>query len=362
MRRTPPTAASGSPTSGLANAAAPPAATGAPAATAAPDTPSTATAEAQPQTATHLVIDGGKTGCRALLYHHDTAAGAVVHGPGIPGIAEAGGTVDSFAAALAPLAAQLTLPEAPLASVCIGVTGVLEPGPAAELVAGAVHRLIPTRAVLVTSDVVTSYCGAVGLRPGVVTAAGTGTIALAAGDRGVARVDGWGYLLGDAGSGFAIGRRGLDAALRAHDGRDGSAILAAFAKQDFGSLEDIVRAVYGAANPVSTVAAFAERVATAARDGDEVAQSIWREAAAEIAHTTLAAARRAGSDGEPLTMSWTGSLFDAEDLLLEPLLGYLSGLVLPAAPLGSALDGGHHLATAPPGHLLEALVYRSPER
>lgn len=347
MRRTPPT---------KATVPAPPAAAAAP-------VPPAAT----PVAATHLVIDGGKTGCRALLYDHDRPAGPVVHGPGVPGIAEAGGSVDGFAAALTPLidplVDALAPPREPLATVCIGVTGVLEPGPAAELVAAAVHRLVPARTVLVTSDVVTGYCGAVGLRPGVVAAAGTGMIALAAGGGGVVRVDGWGYLLGDAGSGFAIGRRGLEAALRAHDGRAGSPTLATLAERDFGSMEDIVRLVYGAPNPASTVAAFAERVATAARQGDKVAQSIWREAVAEIGHTILAAARQAGADGETLTMSWTGSLFDAGDLLLDPLLTRLSGAdrppLRPAPPLGTALDGGHHLATAPPGHLLEALVHRS---
>ncbi|MDT3318074.1 hypothetical protein Q9S71_14695 [Microbacterium sp. KSW4-11] len=42
---------------------------------------------------------------------------------------------------------------------------------------------------------------------------------LAVGDRDTARVDGWGWTMGDAGSGFWIGREALTAVMRAHDHR-----------------------------------------------------------------------------------------------------------------------------------------------
>ena len=88
-------------------------------------------------------------------------------------------------------------------------------------------------------------------------------------------------------------------------------------------------------------------------------------AAAELAATALAAAARACAPGEAATLSWTGSLFDATDLLLEPFLAHLAaarrghgGPALEARPpLGSALDGGYRLASAPPGHPLLALVH-----
>jgi N-acetylglucosamine kinase-like BadF-type ATPase len=244
------------------------------------------------------------------------------------------------------------------------MTGVLRPGPAAAAVAAAVHRLLPARRVLVTSDVVTGYCGAVGLGPGVVVAAGTGVIALAAGGRGVARVDGWGYLLGDAGSGFEVGRRGLAAALRAHDGRGGSALLAELATEAFGPLDEVVERVYGAGNPVGAVASFAAGVAAAARCGDRQALAIWEDAAAEVAASALAAAARAlgppGDGAERATLSWTGGLFDVGDLLLEPFIARVAAArpeLVARPPLGSALAGGHRLAGAPAGHPLLGLVH-----
>jgi glucosamine kinase len=317
------------------------------------------------RTGSCLVVDAGRTRFRAAVYDGSGGPRTSTDGPGLPDVADGHGSAGPFSAALAPLLGHLALPRRPLDVVCVGMTGVLGPGPAAAAVAEAVHELLPARRVLVTSDVVTGYCGAVGLGPGVVVAAGTGVIALAAGPRGVARVDGWGYLLGDAGSGFEIGRRGLAAALRAHDGRGGSKRLSELAAAAFGPLDEVVERVYGAGNPVGAVAAFAAQVADAARDGDQRAREIWADAAAEVAGTALAAASRAlgpapTTPDQEATLSWTGGLFDAVDLLLEPFLARVAAVrpqLVARPPLGSALAGGRRLAGAPDGHPLLDLVH-----
>ena len=58
-------------------------------------------------------------------------------------------------------------------------------------------------------------------------AAGTGLIAIGTDLTRWRRADGWGHLLGDCGSGAWIGRAGLEAALRAYDGRPGGSAGAA---------------------------------------------------------------------------------------------------------------------------------------
>jgi glucosamine kinase len=323
-----------------------------------------------------LVVDAGRTRCRAALYagDGDRPVGRA-DGPGLPGVADGDGSARPFAAALSRLVGGLSLPARPLDAVCVGMTGVLRPGPAAAAVAEAVQALLPARRVLVTSDVVTGYCGAVGLGPGVVVAAGSGMIALAAGPLGVARVDGWGYLLGDAGSGFEIGRRGLAAALRAHDGRGGSALLAEFAMEVFGPLDGVVEAVYGAGNPVGAVAESALAAAAralgptpAAANGGQGRDGAPRPGA--VAGGESLVDGQVLVDGEPggrwrATLSWTGGLFDAADLLLEPVLARVAAArpeLAARPPLGSALVGGYRLTTAPPGHPLLELVHVAPEQ
>ncbi len=131
-------------------------------------------------------------------------------------------------------------------------------------------------------------------------------------------------MLGDDGGGYWIGRRALAIALRAHDGRGGSAALRAAAEARFGPLAtiarrgarataprrrrrsapraaaearfgplaQIARAVYDAPDPVATVAAFTRDVADLARAGDAAAAAILAAAGAELARTVTAAIDR----------------------------------------------------------------------
>jgi N-acetylglucosamine kinase-like BadF-type ATPase len=188
-------------------------------------------------------------------------------------------------------------------------------------------------------------------------------------DSAVACVDGWGHLLGDAGSGFWIGRRGLDAALRAHDGRSGgSPVLARLVERDVGPLDHLPEmAARAGAGPVAAIASFSVQVAEAAAAGDDVARYIWLEAAAALADSAVACARRLNPNAAvPIAVSWGGGLFNAPDgLLLEPFLSRVRS-TFPAAdlmpPAADALTGAARLAVAGARGALAGLVYDSSGR
>lgn len=207
--------------------------------------------------------------------------------------------------------------------------------------------------MVVSNDAVTAHLGALGGEPGAVIVAGTGAIALAGSEAGWARADGWGTLLGDAGGGFWIARRALDEALRAFDGRGGSPALCEAAAARFGDLSQIARAVYDAPDPVATVAAFTRDVADVARGGDPTAAAIFADAGRELARTVTAALDRAGLVGpargapSPVVVSWSGGVFSAGDLILDPLRAALPAGVVLRAPLGDGLDGAARLLDAP---------------
>jgi N-acetylglucosamine kinase-like BadF-type ATPase len=228
--------------------------------------------------------------------------------------------------------------------VAVGLTGM--PGlleSPAEL-AGHLHRHIATNTLIVAGDSLTTHLGALGGRPGCVVAAGTGVIVLGT-DHAATwnRADGWGHLLGDDGSGAWIGARGLAAALRHEDGRDGgSAPLHGRLRHRYGDADSAVRAVYGSASAAHELAAFAPDVATAAHEGDPIARGIWQRAGVH-----LAAAAHAASRGVPADFSWGGRLFDAGPLLLtafrDELVRRVPGARL-CAPEGQAADGALLLA------------------
>jgi N-acetylglucosamine kinase-like BadF-type ATPase len=182
-------------------------------------------------------------------------------------------------------------------------------------------------------------------------AAGTGTVCVGRRGERFAKVDGWGSLLGDAGSGFAIGRAGLESALRHSDGRDGSEALARAAAERFGSIERLPETVYGAPVPTRAVASFAIDVSQAAAGGDEEAGAILAGAGRELAATACAALGRLFEPGELALVSYTGNVFRAGDALLMPFRDEVATR-WPAAeivePAGDALAGAALLAELGP--------------
>jgi N-acetylmuramic acid 6-phosphate etherase len=212
-------------------------------------------------------------------------------------------------------------------------------------------RLDTTAPVAIATDGITSLLGALGgRRAGVVVATGTGVVVLGH-DGGAewAHVDGWGALLGDDGSGYAVGRAGLRMALRAYDGRGGSAALRAAAEARFGPIAELpVALLRDDAMPTARlVASFAPQVAECAQAGDVTSRNIWHEAGEELARSAVAALRRLFSPGIPADVALLGNMWNAGQLLREPFDRELIRR-WPAATIvasaGTGLDGAVALA------------------
>jgi len=120
---------------------------------------------------------------------------------------------------------------------------------------------------------------------GVALIAGTGSIALGRDSHGTtARVGGWGHIIGDEGSGYEIGRRGLQAAVRAADGRGQTTALLELMLQHWhlDKASDIIGQIYPAGDK-AVIARLSPIVLMAARAGDKVARRIVQQAAGELA-------------------------------------------------------------------------------
>ncbi|MFC5675338.1 N-acetylglucosamine kinase [Streptomyces incanus] len=223
-----------------------------------------------------------------------------------------------------------------LDTAVVGAAGLASLGDALRAVLpAALSRELGVCRVALAADAVTAYVGALGPRPGAVVAAGTGLIAVGTDLAGWRRADGWGHLLGDCGGGAWIGRAGLEAALRAHDGRDGgSGRLLELAEETFGPAATLPGRLYPRTDRAAVLASFAPRVAECA-DGDAVASDILRAAARHMADSAAAVCPETGSGGgggsaggsgsgegpdagEPL-VAFTGGLLNLGDPLLVPL-------------------------------------------
>ncbi|MFD5034760.1 N-acetylglucosamine kinase [Streptomyces sp. NPDC058405] len=233
-----------------------------------------------------------------------------------------------------------------LSAITIGAAGMatLGDGLRAELPA-ALERSLGVGRLALAADAVTAYAGALGQRPGAVVAAGTGMIALGTDLTGWHRADGWGHLLGDCGGGAWIGRAGLEAALRAYDGRrGGSPALLSRMEAFFGPAPELPGLLYPRADRPAVLASFAPEVARCAA-ADPVAESILSAAARQIAEA--AAAVCPPSDESEVAL--TGGLFKLGDPLLVPLRAELADQLPHAttvSPAGDPLAGALLIAAA----------------
>lgn len=135
---------------------------------------------------------------------------------------------------------------------------------------------------------------------GVGCIAGTGSIAFGRDEQGnTARAGGWGYLMGDEGSGYAIGLAVLRAVTQAADGRGQPTSLTKAILSEF-HLEkpaDLVWLVYRSGLGRGEIANLARLVQVEARQGDKIARKIEREAARDLAALILSVVRQHGFSG-----------------------------------------------------------------
>jgi glucosamine kinase len=304
-----------------------------------------------------LVIDGGRSrsGATVVSGAHQIER---ISGPSLPYFWD--GSIAPLLSVLTDLVKSVEVRAEGFDAVVLGLAPIHN-GADADDVAAHIRSLLDARTVVVTDDAVIHYAGALGQEAGVVVCAGTGVHALATASDGRTWSSGaWGYILGDDGGGFAIGRRALAAAYRDLDGRAREPAIRAAAEELFGSLTRLSMSLYSEPNPVTTVARFTPHIAQLARNGNQLAAKIWAHAADEIACSTLAAAGALFQPREPLEVRWTGGLFDAGELLVAPF----REAVLAAWPTarvqratGGPVEGGLLLARAViPA--LEKLVYR----
>ncbi|MGW1883951.1 N-acetylglucosamine kinase [Streptomyces sp. NPDC001970] len=234
------------------------------------------------------------------------------------------------------------------AAVAIGAAGMATLGDELRAVLPrALEAAFGVRRLALAADAVTAYAGAIGQRPGAVVAAGTGMIAIGTDLIGWRRADGWGHLLGDCGGGAWIGRAGLEAAMRGHDGRrGGSAALLARLEAVFGPADELPGLLYPRSDRPALLASFAPEVARCAAD-DPVAARILAEAADDIA--AAAAAVCPPPSAGSCEVALTGGLFKMGNPLLVPLREALSAQLPHARPVSAAgdpLNGSLTLAAA----------------
>ena len=206
-------------------------------------------------------------------------------------------------------------------AICIGIAGVDRA--ADEAVVRSIMKRIGYKAkILVVNDALIALQAGIGDEPGIVIVAGTGSIAYGRNARGEAsRAGGWGYVLGDEGSGYWIGRLALRAVVRHADGRGRPTSLTPHLLAHFGAerAAELIQKVYQEELSPPAIARLAHYVQQAREEGDLVAGGILNRAADELVTAAAAVIARLDLAAEPFSFVLAGGIFHAVPWLCDQL-------------------------------------------
>jgi N-acetylglucosamine kinase-like BadF-type ATPase len=263
-----------------------------------------------------LGIDGGGTKTAAWLGSRSpTETGALrvvgrgASGPSNPRTIGFEAAFGNLRAAISNAFEMAGLPMGPVEDACLCIAGAGRPSEQERLskwietesIARRYRLAMDVEAVLAAVPKVPESTG------GIALIAGTGSIAWGKNRQGhTARCGGWGPLLGDEGSGYAIAIQGLQATCRAADGRcQDSALLAAFLRTlDCARPEQLIEWIYDPQTKREEIASLSQVVFECATH-DETATRIVQQAARELglAIRTVAAKLRLNQDAYHLALA-----------------------------------------------------------
>jgi N-acetylmuramic acid 6-phosphate etherase len=260
-------------------------------------------------------IDGGGSGTVALLVSRNGSGWKVLgRGEAGPSNRQTVGTAAALEAldeATGQAFRAAGLSRCAVRAACLGLAGAGRPGDQ-EIVKEWAARANLAASVQVIEDAALLLAAGTPAGWGVAVVAGTGSMAYARSPDGrTARSGGWGALLGDEGSGYAVALAGLRAVVRAADGRGQPTLLTHNLLSVYSlSRADELVGLLRCGGDKAAVAAVAPVVLRTAEDGDAVAETIVRDAAHELAAAVEAAVRK-------LDMGNTFPLALAGGLLVE---------------------------------------------
>jgi N-acetylglucosamine kinase-like BadF-type ATPase len=200
-----------------------------------------------------------------------------------------------------------------------------------------------------SSDAINALTSGIGQKDGISLIAGTGSIALVRCNGTINQVGGWGYLIGDEGSSFEMGRLGLRDALMAIDGRgEMTQLVSLFAYRMGKPIVQAVPDIYRGGKRY--ISSFASLVIRAAESGDIVAQKIVDTCTRHLAQMVQTGSRYLNTP--PFDVVITGSQWDMNGKMQAGVQKHLDGrfhLIRPDVPpiYGAAIEALYLMGLKP---------------
>jgi N-acetylglucosamine kinase-like BadF-type ATPase len=277
-----------------------------------------------------LGVDGGGTSTVALLGSREGhVVGRGVAGPSNAKAVGAAAARQALEASMAAAFADAGLGARPVAVACLGLAGFGRDEDQQVLAGWADQGRWAERLILVNDGDLVVAAGTPG-GWGVGVIAGTGSIAVArAPDGRIARAGGWGHLIGDEGSAYALVLAALRRVARRADRREVPAtepdpltvhLCRALGINGTGQL---VPALYAPGFDRSKIASLAPAVLAAAAEDPSIGEELLRPAGSDLAEIASAAARTLGWDSGSLPLALAGGLLLSSPIIVRSLLDHL---------------------------------------
>jgi N-acetylmuramic acid 6-phosphate etherase len=282
-----------------------------------------------------LGIDGGASKTVAILCDADgTMLGRVQVGGSNKQVSGVDATLATLLQAIDAVFADAQIARQTVGAACFGLSGVDRP---------ADHQLIQrwadtnqiTRWLSVVNDAQLVVAAGTPDGYGIGLICGTGSIAIGRNIHGqYSRAGGWGYLLGDEGSGYDISLKALRAACQAADGRGTGAILLAALLQmwELSSADQLIPYVYNQPDPRTILAEIPPLVSRLALEGEPICVRILHEAGADLADAIIAAADQIGLR-HTIPLALAGSVVLKTPMLQAAMCETLASRGRPADPV-----------------------------
>jgi glucosamine kinase len=257
--------------------------------------------------AIYLGIDGGGTKTTCVVADEQKVLGSGTSGgSNITRWGEAR-VREALQAGVNDACASAKVDPARIDSTCVGLSGAGRPE-VRDAVARMMSEIVGGR-VQVVSDLETTLEAAFGGGPGVITIAGTGSIAYGRDTQGrTARSGGWGLAISDEGSGQWIGRAAVSSALGAKEAGEEPRLLTSILKAwKLTTLDELVR--HANASPAPDFSSLFPLTLEAGTAGDDVANRVLEMAGAELASFARNVIHRLFGEAGSVPVAMSGGVF-----------------------------------------------------
>ena len=255
-------------------------------------------------------IDGGGTHSTAVAAYPDGRIAAVAEGGGLNFHNSGVEAVRQRLEAMVDDLCRQTGCDAE--TICVGMSAL--DAPADEATTALFTGRLTAQQLDLQSDAYIALMGFTLGKPGVIVICGTGSMLLMLDGEGRQQAaGGWGYLLGDAGSGYTLAREGLLTVIDAVEGIGPATPLTEDALTYFGAdtPRGLIDRIYDPEATTAWIAGFARHVLCRAHEGEETARAILQRNMERLARS---AAQLISSAPEAARVGLYGGIFGHSEL------------------------------------------------